>query len=83
MLNEVKNSLQTIATFCDYAIHPTKILIALWEFMVQVSLPTCLLGAMACIILYAMGYKKFGKGITLNLVIYILIQAINAVVRLK
>lgn len=82
-LDVMKTSLDTIATFCDYMIHPIKILIALWELTVKISAPVCLTGALACIILYAMGYKKFGKGITLSFVIYIVIQAINAAMRVK
>jgi len=79
MLEKIEKSLETISTFCDYVIHPVKILIALWTAIVKLSSPICLTGALACIILYALGYKKYGKGITISFVIYVVIQAIESV----
>lgn len=80
-MESITRSLETIATFFDYIMHPLKILIGLWTLIVKLSLPVCLIGALACIILYSMGFKKYGKYITLSMVIYVLIQAINAGVK--
>lgn len=78
-LDKLTEGVQTIAKGFEYMFHPTYILIDLWNGLVKISTPVCMTGALACIILYAMGYKKYGKGITLSFVIYILIQAIGVI----
>lgn len=80
-LDKLTEGVQTIAKGFEYMFHPSLILIALWNKLVEISGPVCLVGAMACIILYAMGYKKYGKGITLSFVIYIIIQAVGVITK--
>lgn len=81
VLEKIETGLTTIAKGFEYLFHPTTILIDLWNGLVQISDSIFLLGAMSCIILYMMGYKKYGKGITLSFVIYILIQAIGVITK--
>ncbi|WP_040328405.1 hypothetical protein [Clostridium ihumii] len=78
-LDKLTEGVQTIARGFEYLFHPTHILIDLWNGLVEISTPICITSALACIILYALGYKKYGKGITLSFIIYILIQAIGVI----
>lgn len=78
VLEGIEGNLKTIVSVFDYILHPGKILVLFWNFTVEASYIICLFGAIGCIILYALGYKKYGKGATLSVVIYTVIQAINA-----
>ncbi|ASN68319.1 hypothetical protein 10S11_57 [uncultured Caudovirales phage] len=81
ILDSIDKGITTIAKGVEYLLHPTWIFIDLWNGLVEISASVCLIGAMACIVLYAMGYKKFGKGITLSFIIYIFIQAIGVIAK--
>lgn len=77
----IEQGLTTVAKGFDYIIHPTHILIDVWNYLVKASGTVFLISALACIILYCLGYKKYGKGITLSFVIYILVQSIGVIVK--
>lgn len=79
ILVEMKDGISTIATFCDYIIHPVKIAIGLWNGIYVISLPVCTTITIVCILLYIMGYKKYGKGATLSTIVLIGIQAIGKI----
>lgn len=79
VLEGINDSLKIISKTFDYLFHPAKILICLWNRLVNISGNVLLISALACIILYILGYKKYGKGVTLSFISYVVIQAIGII----
>lgn len=73
--------IKTIAAVCEYILHPSKILIALWSCIVSISYPLCLLVCLGALLLYIFGFKKFAKWIPISLGLYVIIQAIGSAVK--
>lgn len=79
ILENTEEALITIGKFCDYVIHPVKIFVSLWNGLYVISLPVCTTITLVCIMLYIMGYKQCGKGVTLSSVTLIAIKAIGKI----
>lgn len=73
----INENLKAIARFCDYITHPTKILLALWNWTIEMSFILCLGFCLFSIIMYLCGIKKFNRYIPLAIVIYTILQFIN------
>lgn len=78
-LDGIKESLDTIAKFLDYLVHPGQILIALWHWTLGLSFWICLFIALFSLFSYILGVKKFAKYIPWSIGIYALLQAIGSV----
>lgn len=77
VLENTEGAIVSIGNFCDYIIHPVKIVVATWNGLYVISLPVCTTVTLVCIMLYIMGYKQYGKGATLSTVALIAIKAIG------
>lgn len=78
---EIQNPLNTIATFCDYLMHPAKIAWALWSATVELSFVICLVICMGSVLLYIVGFKKYAKFAPLSVVAYTIIQCFSSALR--
>lgn len=79
IVKNLNESLKTIAKVCEYLLHPTRILIAFWNFTWEISFVVCLFISMASLILYLTGHKKFAKWIPTSLITYTLIQIVGRI----
>lgn len=79
ILGNTEEALISIGKFCDYVIHPIKIVVAAWNGIYVISLPICTTITLVCIMLYIMGYKQYGKGATLSTVALIAVKAIGKI----
>lgn len=77
IVDGVGDSLTTIAKFCDYLLNPAKILIATWNGLVTISIPLCMGITLLAIVMFAVGYKGWGKVAVVSTSTCILIQAIS------
>lgn len=73
------DSLKTIAKFLNYVIHPSLVINAFWGFTQAYAFWICLLSAMICILLSALGFKKFIKFVPLSALIFAIIKSVGAV----
>lgn len=78
MVDGIGNSLDTIAKVCDYLLNPTKIAIAAWHGLVTISIPLCMGITILAILMFAVGYKGWGKVAVVSTSTCIIIQAISA-----
>ena len=72
-------SVKSIAEVCNYLLHPSRILIALWNCCFDVSYLVCLLIALISLLLYIIGYKKFAKVIPLSAIVLVLVKAVGRI----
>lgn len=80
-LTSIGESLKNISNFLDYLLHPSKILMAIWDMTVSVSYVVCLFVCIGCVLLYILGHKKQAKWIPTSIGIYALLQAIGSAFR--
>lgn len=80
LLENVTTPLEKIANFIDYLFHPSKILIAFWNWTVELSYIVCLFACITSMLLYLGGNKKFAKYVPGSVIVYTLIRAINSVI---
>lgn len=73
------NSLKTIATFLNYVMHPSLVINALWGFTQAYAFWICLLIAMICALLSAVGCKKLTKFIPVSAIVYAIIKSVGAI----
>jgi len=73
------NSLKTIATFLNYVMHPSLVIHAFWSFTQAYAFWICLLIAMVCCILNAIGFKKLLKFIPFSAILFAFIKSIGAI----
>lgn len=78
-INSVLEPLETIQSFLDYILHPSKIFMLLWHWTLEYSYIICLLICVAAVLLYILGYKKTGKWIPFSIVVYTIIRALGSV----
>lgn len=70
-------SLKTIAEFCKFIIHPSKLLLLFWNWTYELSYFICLLVALFGFFMAITGNKKFKKYIGGSIVSYFLINILN------
>lgn len=76
-----KESLKTIARFCDYLMNPSKILLAALNWTIEQSYIICLVVALASLLLYVLGDKGKLKYIPISLAIYIFLQGLGVLIK--
>lgn len=74
----MKESLDSIAKFLEYIMHPSRIFIALWNWTFAMSFWVCLFVSLFALISYLCGFKKYAKLMPFSVTIYALIQAIGS-----
>lgn len=73
----ITNSLKTIATFFNYIMHPTKILLLLWNWTFQLSYFICLLIALFGFFMVVSGNKDYKKYIGGGIISYFFMNILN------
>lgn len=73
------NSLKTIATFLNYLIHPSLVIHAFWAFTQAYAFWICLILAMICTLLYAIGFRKFLKFVPCTAILFAFIKSLGAI----
>lgn len=71
-------AIKTIGNFLNYIIHPSLIIKALWQYTQVYAFWICLFVALASMIMYGFGFKKFAKYVPFSMAAYSFIKYIGS-----
>ena len=71
-------AIKTIGSFLNYIIHPSLIIKVLWQFTQVYSFWVCLFVALASMLMYSFGFKKFAKYVPFSIAAYSFIKYIGS-----
>lgn len=77
LYKSMAENIKTIATLCEFLLHPTKLLGAMWNGFVSVSYWVCLAVGLFGLVCMWFGIRKYKKAIPLSIFIYTFVQAVN------
>lgn len=72
------NAIKTIGTFLNYLMHPSWIIALLWKYTQVYAFWICLFVALASMIMYGFGFKKFAKYVPFSLAAYSFIKYVGS-----
>lgn len=82
IIDNIGQSLESIGRFCDYMLHPTKILLNIWDFTVSSSRIVLVIACIGGYIMYITTDSKKAKIVTLGSpTLYFLIKALDSVLK--
>lgn len=75
---DYKKAYDNISILTDFMIHPTKLVLMLWNGLVSTSYWICLFVCIFSIVAYIFGFKKKAKYAPLAIFVYIFVMAVNS-----
>lgn len=78
---DIAESIKNIGEFCNYLLHPAKILWSFWNFSVELSFIICLAICLFSVLMSIFGNNKYKRLAYSSFLVYLLIQCVNSALR--